>query len=127
MDLLYQQLQVLIQRASNAAPPSPTPDGVQATSAAQFACKQAQRASQAELCDFLLLLRTVAGSRAVQGRLVSRVWLDQLLGVVADAGLLCGLRVKMLSLQLLRIVLPACSLGADSQLMTSVSQTAITS
>ena len=120
VDLLYKELEVLIQHISRVTSPGVTTDLRESSKEAQFTAEQEGRATQTALCNFLIFLRTVAITRAVQSKMATNPWVHLLLSLVADGGVAFSLRVKMLTLLLLEIILPACNPVTDKQLMTSV-------
>ena len=66
-------------------------------------------------------------SKAACSKMVTKPWLDVLLSVVAipsrlDTDLLVlSMRTRMLTMNLLEIILPACSAEKDGELMSTVS------
>ncbi|KAK7467957.1 hypothetical protein BaRGS_00036800 [Batillaria attramentaria] len=107
MELLWQRLQCLMQ----AACPALAVDGDRDADASSVAVSA--------VGDFLVFLRRVCCNRTVQHRLTEPRWLKALLTIISgtdDRGRLYvdNLRVRLLALQLLTAVLPACDKETDS-------------
>ena len=122
VDLLFQQLHDLqISIDTKQISPGPHDEREEAS----FALKQQRRTAETTLCDFLVFLRRVACSLVLRSRMACKLWVDLLMNIVRVPAK-CGkqnvysLRTRMLTLQLLETILPACSDQGEGGLVEMV-------
>ncbi|XP_056876992.1 probable E3 ubiquitin-protein ligase HERC1 isoform X3 [Takifugu flavidus] len=84
-----------------------------------------QRTAELHLGDFLVFLRRVVSSEAIQSKMASPKWTEVLLNIAAQkccsgVPLVGNLRTRLLALHVLEAVLPACETSMDDDQMTQV-------
>ncbi|XP_048472974.1 probable E3 ubiquitin-protein ligase HERC1 [Rhincodon typus] len=84
-----------------------------------------QHAADLQLGDFLVFLRRVVSSKAIQSKMASPKWTEVLLNIAAQkyfsgVPLVGNLRTRLLALHVLEAVLPACESSVDDDQMTQV-------
>ncbi|TKC41747.1 hypothetical protein EI555_009283, partial [Monodon monoceros] len=85
-----------------------------------------QRAAELHLGDFLVFLRRVVSSKAIQSKMASPKWTEVLLNIASQKcssgiPLVGNLRTRLLALHVLEAVLPACESGVEDDQMAQVS------
>ncbi|XP_078388638.1 putative E3 ubiquitin-protein ligase HERC1 isoform X9 [Cetorhinus maximus] len=84
-----------------------------------------QRTAELQLGDFLVFLRRVVSSKAIQSKMASPKWTEVLLNIAAQkyfsgVPLVGNLRTRLLALHVLEAVLPACESSVDDDQMKQV-------
>ncbi|KAL4641964.1 putative E3 ubiquitin-protein ligase HERC1 isoform X1 [Arapaima gigas] len=84
-----------------------------------------QHTAELQLGDFLVFLRRVVSSKAIQSKMASPKWTEVLLNIAAQkccsgVPLVGNLRTRLLALHVLEAVLPACELSVEDDQMTQV-------
>ncbi|KAB0406128.1 hypothetical protein E2I00_018590, partial [Balaenoptera physalus] len=84
-----------------------------------------QRAAELHLGDFLVFLRRVVSSKAIQSKMASPKWTEVLLNIASQKcssgiPLVGNLRTRLLALHVLEAVLPACESGVEDDQMAQV-------
>ncbi|KAJ7311304.1 hypothetical protein JRQ81_006920 [Phrynocephalus forsythii] len=84
-----------------------------------------QHAAELHLGDFLVFLRRVVSSKAIQSKMASPKWTEVLLNIASQkccsgVPLVGNLRTRLLALHVLEAVLPACESGVDDDQMAQV-------
>lgn len=85
-----------------------------------------QHAAELHLGDFLVFLRRVVSSKAIQSKMASPKWTEVLLNIASQKcssgiPLVGNLRTRLLALHVLEAVLPACESGVEDDQMAQVS------
>ncbi|KAJ8417270.1 hypothetical protein AAFF_G00284970 [Aldrovandia affinis] len=84
-----------------------------------------QHTAELHLGDFLVFLRRVVSSKAIQSKMASPKWTEVLLNIAAQkccsgVPLVGNLRTRLLALHVLEAVLPACESSVEDDQMTQV-------
>ncbi|XP_056135403.1 probable E3 ubiquitin-protein ligase HERC1 isoform X2 [Lampris incognitus] len=84
-----------------------------------------QHTAELHLGDFLVFLRRVVSSKAIQSKMASPKWTEVLLNIAAQkccsgVPLVGNLRTRLLALHVLEAVLPACEANVEEDQMTQV-------
>ncbi|XP_072409417.1 probable E3 ubiquitin-protein ligase HERC1 isoform X1 [Chiloscyllium punctatum] len=84
-----------------------------------------QHTADLQLGDFLVFLRRVVSSKAIQSKMASPKWTEVLLNIAAQkyfsgVPLVGNLRTRLLALHVLEAVLPACESSVEDDQMTQV-------
>ncbi|KAM3626014.1 uncharacterized protein V6R79_021387 [Siganus canaliculatus] len=84
-----------------------------------------QHTAELHLGDFLVFLRRVVSSKAIQSKMASPKWTEVLLNIAAQkccsgVPLVGNLRTRLLALHVLEAVLPACETNMENDQMTQV-------
>uniref|UniRef100_A0AAZ3RI90 HECT-type E3 ubiquitin transferase n=1 Tax=Oncorhynchus tshawytscha TaxID=74940 RepID=A0AAZ3RI90_ONCTS len=84
-----------------------------------------QHTAELHLGDFLVFLRRVVSSKAIQSKMSSPKWTEVLLNIAAQkccsgVPLVGNLRTRLLALHVLEAVLPACEASVENDQMTQV-------
>uniref|UniRef100_A0A3B4EYC5 HECT-type E3 ubiquitin transferase n=1 Tax=Pundamilia nyererei TaxID=303518 RepID=A0A3B4EYC5_9CICH len=84
-----------------------------------------QHTAELHLGDFLVFLRRVVSSKAIQSKMASPKWTEVLLNIAAQkccsgVPLVGNLRTRLLALHVLEAVLPACEASMEDDQMTQV-------
>ncbi|XP_041034512.1 probable E3 ubiquitin-protein ligase HERC1 isoform X1 [Carcharodon carcharias] len=84
-----------------------------------------QHTAELQLGDFLVFLRRVVSSKAIQSKMASPKWTEVLLNIAAQkyfsgVPLVGNLRTRLLALHVLEAVLPACESSVDDDQMIQV-------
>ncbi|XP_028298817.1 probable E3 ubiquitin-protein ligase HERC1 isoform X3 [Gouania willdenowi] len=84
-----------------------------------------QHTAELHLGDFLVFLRRVVSSKAIQSKMASPKWTEVLLNIAAQkccsgVPLVGNLRTRLLALHVLEAVLPACEANMEEDQMTQV-------
>ncbi|XP_037104179.1 probable E3 ubiquitin-protein ligase HERC1 isoform X3 [Syngnathus acus] len=84
-----------------------------------------QHTAELHLGDFLVFLRRVVSSKAIQSKMASPKWTEVLLNIAAQkccsgVPLVGNLRTRLLALHVLEAVLPACEANMEDEQMTQV-------
>uniref|UniRef100_A0A7M4EPI1 HECT-type E3 ubiquitin transferase n=1 Tax=Crocodylus porosus TaxID=8502 RepID=A0A7M4EPI1_CROPO len=84
-----------------------------------------QHAAELHLGDFLVFLRRVVSSKAIQSKMASPKWTEVLLNIASQkccsgVPLVGNLRTRLLALHVLEAVLPACESGVEDDQMAQV-------
>ncbi|XP_062242430.1 probable E3 ubiquitin-protein ligase HERC1 isoform X5 [Platichthys flesus] len=84
-----------------------------------------QHTAELHLGDFLVFLRRVVSSKAIQSKMASPKWTEVLLNIAAQKccsglPLVGNLRTRLLALHVLEAVLPACEANMEDDQMTQV-------
>uniref|UniRef100_A0A5F9C1Q2 HECT-type E3 ubiquitin transferase n=1 Tax=Oryctolagus cuniculus TaxID=9986 RepID=A0A5F9C1Q2_RABIT len=84
-----------------------------------------QHAAELHLGDFLVFLRRVVSSKAIQSKMASPKWTEVLLNIASQKcssgiPLVGNLRTRLLALHVLEAVLPACESGVEDDQMAQV-------
>uniref|UniRef100_A0A3Q3SK21 HECT-type E3 ubiquitin transferase n=1 Tax=Mastacembelus armatus TaxID=205130 RepID=A0A3Q3SK21_9TELE len=84
-----------------------------------------QHTAELHLGDFLVFLRRVVSSKAIQSKMASPKWTEVLLNIAAQkcctgVPLVRNLRTRLLALHVLEAVLPACEANIENDQMTQV-------
>nr|XP_060611660.1 probable E3 ubiquitin-protein ligase HERC1 isoform X2 [Anolis sagrei ordinatus] len=90
-----------------------------------FRALRKQHAAELHLGDFLVFLRRVVSSKAIQSRMASPKWTEVLLNIASQkcfsgVPLVGNLRTRLLALHVLEAVLPACESGVEDDQMDQV-------
>ncbi|XP_028981614.2 probable E3 ubiquitin-protein ligase HERC1 isoform X4 [Esox lucius] len=136
LDLLCSQLKNLLSQAGvSLLPASPkkaqdrlekeTEDGNDAEKKDFRALVRKQHTAELHLGDFLVFLRRVVSSKAIQSKMASPKWTEVLLNIAAQkccsgVPLVGNLRTRLLALHVLEAVLPACEASVEDHQMTQV-------
>uniref|UniRef100_A0A3B1ICU1 Uncharacterized protein n=1 Tax=Astyanax mexicanus TaxID=7994 RepID=A0A3B1ICU1_ASTMX len=131
LDLLCSQLKTLLsQAAGGAAASSPehqekTDDCADDQKKDFKALLRKQHTAELHLGDFLVFLRRVVSSKAIQSKMASPKWTEVLLNIAAQkccsgVPLVGNLRTRLLALHVLEAVLPACESSVEDHQMTQV-------
>lgn len=122
VDLLFKQLYNLLSTVGLKQLSSGSHDDSEERS---FTAKQQRRTAETTLCDFLVFLRRVSCSVMVRSRMACKQWVILLMDIIR-VPIKYGkhnpytLRTRMLTLQLLENVLPACPDQNEGELMEMV-------
>ncbi|CAJ0929112.1 unnamed protein product, partial [Ranitomeya imitator] len=84
-----------------------------------------QRTAELHLGDFLVFLRRVVSSKAIQSKMASPKWTEVLMNIASQkcssgVPLVGNLRTRLLALHVLEAVLPACESSVDDDQMAQV-------
>ncbi|KAG8440199.1 hypothetical protein GDO86_006116 [Hymenochirus boettgeri] len=84
-----------------------------------------QRTAELHLGDFLVFLRRVVSSKAIQSKMASPKWTEVLLNIASQkcssgVPLVGNLRTRLLALHVLEAVLPACEISVEDDQMGQV-------
>uniref|UniRef100_A0A2K5LRB7 HECT-type E3 ubiquitin transferase n=1 Tax=Cercocebus atys TaxID=9531 RepID=A0A2K5LRB7_CERAT len=84
-----------------------------------------QHAAELHLGDFLVFLRRVVSSKAIQSKMASPKWTEVLLNIASQKcssgiPLVGNLRTRLLALHVLEAVLPACESGVEDDQMAQI-------
>ncbi|XP_054587942.1 probable E3 ubiquitin-protein ligase HERC1 isoform X4 [Nothobranchius furzeri] len=84
-----------------------------------------QHTAELHLGDFLVFLRRVVSSKAIQSKMASPKWTEVLLNIAAQkccsgVPLVGNMRTRLLALHVLEAVLPACEASMENDQMTQV-------
>ncbi|XP_030650140.1 probable E3 ubiquitin-protein ligase HERC1 isoform X2 [Chanos chanos] len=131
LDLLCSQLKTLLsQAAGSGLNTSPEQDDkMEDCGDAQKkdfrALLRKQHTAELHLGDFLVFLRRVVSSKAIQSKMASPKWTEVLLNIAAQkccsgVPLVGNLRTRLLALHVLEAVLPACENSVEDHQMTQV-------
>ncbi|CAB1338843.1 unnamed protein product [Coregonus sp. 'balchen'] len=135
LDLLCSQLKNLLSQAGVsllAASPGKNQEnqdknvGVEtAPCSAALSLVRKQHTAELHLGDFLVFLRRVVSSKAIQSKMSSPKWTEVLLNIAAQkccsgVPLVGNLRTRLLALHVLEAVLPACEASVEGDQMTQV-------
>ncbi|EMP26120.1 Putative E3 ubiquitin-protein ligase HERC1 [Chelonia mydas] len=90
-----------------------------------IAALRKQHAAELHLGDFLVFLRRVVSSKAIQSKMASPKWTEVLLNIASQkccsgVPLVGNLRTRLLALHVLEAVLPACESGVEDDQMAQV-------
>ncbi|XP_076880016.1 putative E3 ubiquitin-protein ligase HERC1 isoform X2 [Brachyhypopomus gauderio] len=136
LDLLCSQIKmVLCQAAGSTMGPSSEHDSDKADDCADDctdthkkdfrALLRKQRTAELHLGDFLVFLRRVVSSRAIQSKMASPKWTEVLLNIAAQkccsgVPLVGNLRTRLLALHVLEAILPSSESSVEDHQMTQV-------
>ncbi|KAK5915879.1 hypothetical protein CesoFtcFv8_001430 [Champsocephalus esox] len=132
LDLLCSQLKNLLSQAgvSLLSPGEEQEDSKQEDSADSEkkdfrALLRKQHTAELHLGDFLVFLRRVVSSKAIQSKMASPKWTEVLLNIAAQkccsgVPLVGNLRTRLLALHVLEAVLPACEPNMEDDQVTQV-------
>ncbi|KAL1007751.1 hypothetical protein UPYG_G00091160 [Umbra pygmaea] len=136
LDLLCSQLKNLLSQAGvSLVPASPrkdqenhgskSEDGFDLEKKDFRAVMRKQHTAELHLGDFLVFLRRVVSSKAIQSKMASPKWTEVLLNIAAQkccsgVPLVGNLRTRLLALHVLEAVLPACEAGVEDDQMSQV-------
>ncbi|KAJ3593562.1 hypothetical protein NHX12_005896, partial [Muraenolepis orangiensis] len=132
LDLLCSQLKNLLSQAgvsllSSGKDQEDTKqdDGADADKKDFRALLRKQHTAELHLGDFLVFLRRVVSSKAIQSKMASPKWTEVLLNIAAQkccsgVPLVGNLRTRLLALHVLEAVLPACEANVEDDQMTQV-------
>ncbi|XP_066503891.1 probable E3 ubiquitin-protein ligase HERC1 isoform X4 [Hoplias malabaricus] len=131
LDLLCSQLKTLLsQAAGSVLSTSPeqeekSDDCADAQKKDFRAILRKQHTAELHLGDFLVFLRRVVSSKAIQSKMASPKWTEVLLNIAAQkccsgVPLVGNLRTRLLALHVLEAVLPACESSVEDHQMTQV-------
>ncbi|KAK1891774.1 putative E3 ubiquitin-protein ligase HERC1 [Dissostichus eleginoides] len=132
LDLLCSQLKNLLSQAgvSLLSPGKEQEDHKQEDSADSEkkdfrALLRKQHTAELHLGDFLVFLRRVVSSKAIQSKMASPKWTEVLLNIAAQkccsgVPLVGNLRTRLLALHVLEAVLPACEANMEDDQVTQV-------
>ncbi|KAI4830774.1 hypothetical protein KUCAC02_002387, partial [Chaenocephalus aceratus] len=132
LDLLCSQLKNLLSQAgvSLLSPGEEQEDSKQEDSADSEkkdfrALLRKQHTAELHLGDFLVFLRRVVSSKAIQSKMASPKWTEVLLNIAAQkccsgVPLVGNLRTRLLALHVLEAVLPACEANMEDDQVTQV-------
>ncbi|XP_068597946.1 probable E3 ubiquitin-protein ligase HERC1 [Brachionichthys hirsutus] len=132
LDLLCSQLKTLLCQAGisllssrNDHEDSKHEDGADTEKKDFRALIRKQHTAELHLGDFLVFLRRVVSSKAIQSKMASPKWTEVLLNIAAQkccsgVPLVGNLRTRLLALHVLEAVLPACEANMEDDQMTQV-------
>ncbi|XP_069046831.1 probable E3 ubiquitin-protein ligase HERC1 isoform X3 [Lepisosteus oculatus] len=132
LDLLCSQLKNLLSQAGvSLLPPfreeeeNKSEESVDPEKKDFRALLRAQHTAELHLGDFLVFLRRVVSSKAIQSKMASPKWTEVLLNIAAQkccsgVPLVGNLRTRLLALHVLEAVLPACEASVEDDQMTQV-------
>ncbi|XP_068434962.1 probable E3 ubiquitin-protein ligase HERC1 isoform X7 [Clinocottus analis] len=132
LDLLCSQLKNLLSQAGvnllasgKDHEDSKQEDGADAEKKDFRALVRKQHTAELHLGDFLVFLRRVVSSKAIQSKMASPKWTEVLLNIAAQkccsgVPLVGNLRTRLLALHVLEAVLPACEANMEDDQMTQV-------
>ncbi|XP_034385564.1 probable E3 ubiquitin-protein ligase HERC1 isoform X2 [Cyclopterus lumpus] len=130
LDLLCSQLKNLLAQAgvsllSAGQEDGKHEDGADAEKKDFRALIRKQHTAELHLGDFLVFLRRVVSSKAIQSKMASPKWTEVLLNIAAQkccsgVPLVGNLRTRLLALHVLEAVLPACEANMEDDQMTQV-------
>ncbi|XP_030232116.1 probable E3 ubiquitin-protein ligase HERC1 isoform X5 [Gadus morhua] len=132
LDLLCSQLKNLLSQAgvsllSSGRDQEDTKqdDGADADKKDIRALLRKQHTAELHLGDFLVFLRRVVSSQAIQAKMASPKWTEVLLNIAAQkccsgVPLVGNLRTRLLALHVLEAVLPACEANVEDDQITQV-------
>uniref|UniRef100_A0A3P9LMQ5 Uncharacterized protein n=1 Tax=Oryzias latipes TaxID=8090 RepID=A0A3P9LMQ5_ORYLA len=130
LDLLCSQLKNLLSQAGvNLLSPGKKPEDVKHENIANMEKKdfralvRKQHTAELHLGDFLVFLRRVVSSKAIQSKMASPKWTEVLLNIAAQkcssgVALVGNLRTRLLALHVLEAVLPACEASTEDHQIT---------
>ncbi|XP_056269201.1 probable E3 ubiquitin-protein ligase HERC1 isoform X3 [Pseudoliparis swirei] len=128
LDLLCSQLKNLLAQAGVSLLAAGPEDGKQEDEHEKKdfrALIRKQHTAELHLGDFLVFLRRVVSSKAIQSKMASPKWTEVLLNIAAQkccsgVPLVGNLRTRLLALHVLEAVLPACEENMEDDQMTQV-------
>ncbi|XP_053573265.1 probable E3 ubiquitin-protein ligase HERC1 isoform X6 [Bombina bombina] len=131
LDLLCSQLKNLLSQAGVMASFSDEEEDRKAEIAGESdrkdirAALRKQRTAELHLGDFLVFLRRVVSSKAIQSKMASPKWTEVLLNIASQkcssgVPLVGNLRTRLLALHVLEAVLPACESSVEDDQMAQV-------
>uniref|UniRef100_A0A671MPF4 HECT-type E3 ubiquitin transferase n=1 Tax=Sinocyclocheilus anshuiensis TaxID=1608454 RepID=A0A671MPF4_9TELE len=131
LDLLCSQLKTLLAQAAGSTLSASTElqektdDCADALKKDFRALLRKRHAAELHLGDFLVFLRRVVSSKAIQSKMASPKWTEVLLNIAAQKRcsgipLVGNLRTRLLALHVLEAVLPACDSSVEDHQMTQV-------
>ncbi|GCB70606.1 hypothetical protein scyTo_0005723 [Scyliorhinus torazame] len=132
LDLLCSQLKNLLSQAGVQMPPSHgdgenklDETGDTEDTKDLKAILRKQHTAELQLGDFLVFLRRVVSSKAIQSKMASPKWTEVLLNIAAQkyfsgVPLVGNLRTRLLALHVLEAVLPACESSVEDDQMIQV-------
>uniref|UniRef100_A0A8D3DEC0 HECT-type E3 ubiquitin transferase n=1 Tax=Scophthalmus maximus TaxID=52904 RepID=A0A8D3DEC0_SCOMX len=133
LDLLCSQLKNLLSQAGvSVLSPGHEPedddkheDGADSEKKDLRALIRKQHTAELHLGDFLVFLRRVVSSKAIQSKMASPKWTEVLLNIAAQkccsgVPLVGNLRTRLLALHVLEAVLPACEANMEDDQMSQV-------
>nr|XP_057932867.1 probable E3 ubiquitin-protein ligase HERC1 isoform X5 [Doryrhamphus excisus] len=131
LDLLCSQLKNLLSQAgvsilsSEQHQDSKQEDSADSEKKDFRALLRKQHTAELHLGDFLVFLRRVVSSKAIQSKMASPKWTEVLLNIAAQkccsgVPLVGNLRTRLLALHVLEAVLPACEANMEDDQMTQV-------
>ncbi|XP_027137274.1 probable E3 ubiquitin-protein ligase HERC1 isoform X2 [Larimichthys crocea] len=132
LDLLCSQLKNLLSQAGvsllssgNDQEDNKHEDGADSEKKDFRALIRKQHTAELHLGDFLVFLRRVVSSKAIQSKMASPKWTEVLLNIAAQkccsgVPLVGNLRTRLLALHVLEAVLPACEANMEDDQMTQV-------
>ncbi|XP_076011638.1 putative E3 ubiquitin-protein ligase HERC1 isoform X4 [Genypterus blacodes] len=132
LDLLCSQLKNLLSQAGLSLLPSgqdqednKQEDNADSEKKDLRALLRKQHTAELHLGDFLVFLRRVVSSKAIQSKMASPKWTEVLLNIAAQkccsgVPLVGNLRTRLLALHVLEAVLPACEANMEDDQMTQV-------
>ncbi|XP_016128716.1 probable E3 ubiquitin-protein ligase HERC1 [Sinocyclocheilus grahami] len=131
LDLLCSQLKTLLAQAAGSTLSASTelqekPDDCADAQKKDFrALLRKRHTAELHLGDFLVFLRRVVSSKAIQSKMASPKWTEVLLSIAAQKccsgiPLVGNLRTRLLALHVLEAVLPACESSVEDHQMTQV-------
>ncbi|XP_075941225.1 putative E3 ubiquitin-protein ligase HERC1 [Anarhichas minor] len=132
LDLLCSQLKNLLSQAGVSLlssgkdqEDSKQEDGADSEKKDFRALIRKQHTAELHLGDFLVFLRRVVSSKAIQSKMASPKWTEVLLNIAAQkcclgVPLVGNLRTRLLALHVLEAVLPACEANMEDDQMTQV-------
>ncbi|KAA0723274.1 putative E3 ubiquitin-protein ligase HERC1 [Triplophysa tibetana] len=131
LDLLCSQLKTLLSQAARSTLNSSldlqekADDSADAQKKDFRAFLRKRHTAELHLGDFLVFLRRVVSSKAIQSKMASPKWTEVLLHIAAQkccsgVPLVGNLRTRLLALHVLEAVLPACESSVEDHQMTQV-------
>ncbi|XP_016139643.1 LOW QUALITY PROTEIN: probable E3 ubiquitin-protein ligase HERC1 [Sinocyclocheilus grahami] len=131
LDLLCSQLKTLLAQAAGSTLSASTElqektdDCADAPKKDFRALLRKRHTAELHLGDFLVFLRRVVSSKAIQSKMASPKWTEVLLNIAAQKRcsgipLVGNLRTRLLALHVLEAVLPACESSVEDHQMTQV-------
>ncbi|KTF92774.1 hypothetical protein cypCar_00003724 [Cyprinus carpio] len=131
LDLLCSQLKTLLAQAAGSTLSASTElqektdDCADAQKKDFRALLRKRHTAELHLGDFLVFLRRVVSSKAIQSKMASPKWTEVLLNIAAQKccsgiPLVGNLRTRLLALHVLEAVLPACESSVEDHQMTQV-------
>ncbi|XP_016421585.1 probable E3 ubiquitin-protein ligase HERC1 [Sinocyclocheilus rhinocerous] len=131
LDLLCSQLKTLLAQAAGSTLSASTElqektdDCADAQKKDFRALLRKRHTAELHLGDFLVFLRRVVSSKAIQSKMASPKWTEVLLNIAAQKccsgiPLVGNLRTRLLALHVLEAVLPACESSMEDHQMTQV-------
>ncbi|TUG88269.1 putative E3 ubiquitin-protein ligase HERC1 [Bagarius yarrelli] len=129
LDLLCSQLKSLLSQAAgsvfgtNSESEEKTEDATGSMKKDFRALLRKQHIAELHLGDFLVFLRRVVSSKAIQSKMASAKWTEVLLNIAAQKccsgiPLVGNLRTRLLALHVLEAVLPACESSVEDHQMS---------